>query len=383
MDKEKRILITGGHLTPALAVVTELKELGYSNFIWVGHKHAQVGDRGVSAEYLAVEKQLIPFVNLITGKLMRDVSFTKIPLFLWNFVKIGVGLVQSIYIIIRYRPKLILSFGGYLAVPLVVIAKIFRIKVITHEQTVVAGLANRIIAKFADRILLSWPSSTDFFPVKAEMVGNPVRREILRAEKKKLFDNELPVTYITGGNQGSAKINQTVWQVLPKLLEITNVIHQTGTSTHTKAYEKALEIKEQLDKSLGKRYVVHSYLHSKEVAEVLVSSDLVISRSGANTITELLVLGKVCILVPIPWTSHNEQGKNAEMVAGTGLGYILNESELAGESFLSAVTEQLAMIDTKKNKAGRDLTDIQTSAKKLVKEDAARIIAGIVIELLD
>lgn len=163
---KKRILITGGHLTPAIAVISELKKRGFTNFVWVGHKKNQKGNIELSAEFLTIKKLEIPFVNLKTGKLSRTWSFATFFNDMKNLCMISAGIIQSSYIIFKYRPSLILSFGGYLAVPVVLVGKILGTKVITHEQTLVTGLANRIISKFADKILISWETSSKFFNTK-------------------------------------------------------------------------------------------------------------------------------------------------------------------------------------------------------------------------
>src|SRR3989344_6654527 len=166
-----KIAITGGHLSPALSVIEKLSKEDV--VLFVGRKHVFEGDKGLSFEYKTITSLNIPFVELTTGRLQR--KFTAHTLF--SIVKIPYGLAQSFLILRKFKPDVVLGFGGYLSVPVVIAAHILRIPAIIHEQTQDAGLANRMLANYADRICISWETSAKYFPRgKTIFTGNPIRK---------------------------------------------------------------------------------------------------------------------------------------------------------------------------------------------------------------
>jgi UDP-N-acetylglucosamine--N-acetylmuramyl-(pentapeptide) pyrophosphoryl-undecaprenol N-acetylglucosamine transferase len=379
--KKHRILITGGHLTPALAVHAELKKRGYSNFLWVGHKKNQSKSKSISAEYQIVTNEGVKFINLRSGKLIRKWTRETFLNGLMQIIYLKLGFIKAFYIILRYRPKLIMSFGGFLAVPIVFWGKIFRVKVITHEQTIVVGLANKIISKFADKILISWEESKKFFTQKKVIfTGNPIRREIFSKKSEcltKEFDPKLPILYITGGNQGAHEINKRVFEILDKLLEDFNVIHQTGSSSVTGDYLFAKEFKNKLTLPKKCRYAVRDFIDAAEIGEAFQKSNLILSRAGANTVTEILATGKLCILIPIPWASNNEQFLNANLVKSTGLGYILEQNDaLSSQQLYSVILNALSLIKSGKDWINSDLEECQKRASSLITLDAPVRVAN-------
>ena len=173
-----KILLTGAHFTPAAAVVDKLKKYPNTKIVYVGRKTTLEGDSSISQESQILPRMGVKFIPIITGRLQREFSFYTIP----SLLKIPVGLVQSLYIILSERPKVVLSFGGYVAVPIVAISWLFSIPIIIHEQTSVSGLANKISAFFADKIALSFNQAK--LGEKSIFVGNPLRKEITNPVKK-------------------------------------------------------------------------------------------------------------------------------------------------------------------------------------------------------
>jgi UDP-N-acetylglucosamine--N-acetylmuramyl-(pentapeptide) pyrophosphoryl-undecaprenol N-acetylglucosamine transferase len=382
-----KILIVGGHLTPALAVLSELKKNGYSNFVWVGQEYNQLGSKTKSAEYITVTKLGIKFINLNSGKLNRHLPISKFYRFIWDIFMIFVGMVKAFFIVAFEQPKLILSFGGYTAVPVAIAGWIFRKKIITHEQTVITGLSNRIISRFANKVLVSWDTSLKYYsPKKAILVGNPIRREVLVSKTDfytKDLDPKRPTLLIVGGNQGSHFINSRVFEFIEKLLDDVNVIHQTGSSSITGDFAKAKEIKNSLRIDKKQRYVVTDYIPSEYIGEVFHAADLVVSRGGANTITEILALGKLAIVIPIPHTSHDEQVVNAKYVEKTGLGYTL----LQNEKLKSETLYQTVLIGLNQKKAGKgfngdNIEKCKEFAKSLIDLDAPKKIFAVIEETI-
>ncbi len=324
-----RIIFTGGHHNSALEVAKILKKEGY-RIIWIGHKFTSRGEKSLSAEYQEVTGEGIKFLELKTGKFFKKVD-------LREWLKIIFGFFQSFYYLFSYRPALIFSSGGYLSVPVVIVGWILRIPSITHEQTVVSGWANKAISPFVTKILLTHASSLSNFPHdKSEVVGLPIRKELLNTKYTKKFTPKL--IYITCGKQGSHLINQAVFPIIPKLVENFTVVHQTGSSTLTKDLERARRVREKLGKNKD-RYHYAPYFFADEAATYIRSASLIVSRSGAHTVYELMVLGKKAVLIPISWVSHNEQYLNARLAVDQIGSSVLEEKNLSPESLYQAIME--------------------------------------------
>lgn len=314
----KKIVFIGGHHNSALVVAQILKQKGYQIY-WFGHKHTMSGEKSLSLEYQEVVKAKIPFFEIKTGKFYRA-----------NFLvwfKIIYGFFQSLALLLKIKPQLIISFGGYLSFPPVIAAFILRKKILIHEQTVRAGLANRVLAPLAQKICLTWNSSAKFFPQKkTELVGLPLKKEFFTKTKKTtLFKNNLPVILITGGKQGSHVINKAIEGRLSALLEKYNLLHQTGGVLKTNDFDRLNQKKKDLPLKLKQRYFLQKFFFNEQMPQLLQGTDLVVSRAGAHIIYELAVLRKPAILIPIPWTYNNEQAANARWLEKNNLAIVLNQ----------------------------------------------------------
>ena len=382
--KEIKVMLIGGHLTPALAVYEEMKARGYSDFIWVGRKYSQEGDKRKSSEFKQVRNLGIKFYNLNTGRLQRKWVPNTFLVGLKQLIRLPFGFTQAFSIVSKEKPDIVISFGGYLAFPVVVAAKVLGKKTVTHEQTVVTGLSNEWISKFADKIFISWDISKKFFPEKKTVLtGNPIRKEVFDVGSNDfVFENDLPVVYVTGGAQGSNTINWRLLEILPRLLKYANVIHQTGSSTVTSDYEKALKARKRLHKKLQSHYIVREHIYGKEIGEVFSKSSLVVSRCGANTLTELLALGKPAVLVPIPWSSGDEQKKNAEMLEQLGLATIITQDEISPDLLYERITFMLARTGETTSLNGYTWTAVREAAKSRVNVNAAQAIVDEIEKLL-
>jgi UDP-N-acetylglucosamine--N-acetylmuramyl-(pentapeptide) pyrophosphoryl-undecaprenol N-acetylglucosamine transferase len=363
-----KILITGSHFTPAQAVMEELQRQDSLEIIYVGRKYTREGDRTPSAESQILPGLGIKFIPLTTGRLQRSFTIYTIP----SLLKIPFGLVQALFLLTREKPDVVLSFGGYVAVPVVVAAWLLSIPVMVHEQTLVPGLANKISSFFASKIAISFPENT-FAAGKTVLTGNPLRKEIIHSTNlssasdlasfiKKAEKEKLPLILITGGNQGSHKINQTVGEILDKLTKLTCVIHQTGDSKFND-FEKLETEKEKLTNP--ERYLARKWLDAGELSATLRKVDLVVSRAGINTLSELAFLGIPALLIPIP--NHKEQAFNAAYFKKYGLAMVLPQSNLSGETMVKALQEML-----------QNIAELKKAAKKardLVFPDAAKRLA--------
>lgn len=371
---KKKIIITGGHLTPALAVIEELQNRGWE-IIFIGRKHATEGDKTSSVELEIIPQLGIPFYSLTAGRIQRRFTRWIIP----SLLKIPVGFFQAFYYLLRFKPDVILSFGGYLSVPVVFSAWVLKIPVVTHEQTTVKGLATKFNTVFAQKIAVSWSVSLKKFPQnKVVLTGNPIRKETFKVDgnfwKTLNFEGGLPLVFVTGGNQGSHIINQVVEKIVPRLTKITNVFHQCGHLRALGDFERLKKAQEMLLEKLKKRYHVKKYLTAKEMGTLLNKADLVISRAGANTVAELAALGKPGILIPLPWLYQNEQTKNAQMLAKAGICEILPQDQLSGKKLLSLIKKMLANISLYRKSA--------PSARGLVRLEAAKKIGDLVEEVV-
>lgn len=337
--KSKLILITGGHATPAIACIEELKSRGFTNLVYVGQRKSLLFDRNLSSEYrLITEKESIPFKNLIAGKLSL---FFNLHSLIW-LLRIPIGFIQALYFLLTLRPSIILTFGSHVAVPICFWGSILKIPIIAHEQTTTTGRSNKFIQNYADKVCLSWDENIDESSLNSDkfvLTGNPIRNSILKVTTDHFHfkDNRKKTIFITGGNQGAHAINEFIFSNIEKLTSKYNVIHQTGSNTLFNDFAKATQLEKKLNSS-GTVYISRDYIFVEEMAEAYAKSDIVVSRAGANTITELLVLKKKAILIPIPTTSGDEQFKNAKLLEELGLGKTILQSELNFDNFEAAIS---------------------------------------------
>lgn len=359
-----KIVITGGHPAPALAVIKELQKRKYKDIHFIGRKYAQAGGSAESYEYKQVEQLKVPFYNLEAGKLIRTLSSHT-----WdNAVRMIKGFYDSYKLLSAIKPDIILSFGGYIALPVCYVGKILGIQIVTHEQTIAPGAANSWIAKIADKILISFPETLKYFNVhKTRVTGNPIRPQALQSLKQPIkLVTKKPVIYITGGSLGSHSINKHVENILPKLLKKYEVIHQAGNIPE---YDDL----KRLSRKRTPHYHVRPHFASDEVGWVFRTADIVISRSGANTTFELIALRKPCILIPLPWSVNGEQEKHAKLIAQAGAGEIFDQHASSKE--LNDMIDRMYAQKETYRKNFRKL-------KQYVHKDAAQEIVDEVIDML-
>jgi UDP-N-acetylglucosamine--N-acetylmuramyl-(pentapeptide) pyrophosphoryl-undecaprenol N-acetylglucosamine transferase len=338
-----KLLITGGHLAPALSLIDELEKIRYQvDVIFVGRKYPTDKEKTLSLEYREISKKNLVFVSLDAGRLNRIISFSSII----SLIRIPIGFIQAFFIINKYRPDKIMSFGGYLALPIVFWGYIFGIPIYTHEQTIRPGLANRIISFFAKKIFVSFEDIKDNFPAKKTYVsGNPVKPSIFKINKKAFeIKKILPVIYITGGSLGSHSINQHIKKIISKLLNSYIVIHQVGDTKEYHDYEDLVLLKNELPKELKSRYFLVKHFFDDEIGYIYSQADLVIGRAGANTFFELLSLKKPALFIPLPWSSGREQQRHAEIFAKAGCGEIFHQIA-PSEKLFRLISQMIGKID--------------------------------------
>lgn len=362
----------GGHFSPALATIDEMPKDW--DVLLVGRKYAFEGDKALSLEFQTAQRLHLSFEALTTGRLQR--KFSKQSLL--SLAKIPFGLTQANVILQRYKPDVVLSFGGYVAVPVILAAAARRIPIVIHEQTLRAGLANKIASKFATKICLSWNESAPYFPEnKVVFTGNPLRKEFVKnlataedtdLEKDDIADisNKSPLLYVTGGSGGAHGINVLIEGSLETLLEKYTLIHQTGDAKQYGDYDRLEAARSRLPENLKKRYLLAKFIEAEKVMQILSQADLVIARSGINTVTELLYLGKPCLLIPLPYGQHNEQAANAAFVKKTGLAETLDQVTATPEALVEIVTRMIDHLS--------DYTAHGVESRQLIHTDAATLI---------
>ena len=322
-----KVCITGGHLSPALATIEELR-LRHPDwkFFWIGRNKALAGDTEESQESVAVKGLGISFYPLYAGRLNRMFS---VETFLWALY-IPFGFIQAFILCMRETPSIIVSFGGYIALPVVVAGRILGIPIVSHEQTRSPGLANKIIAFFVRKMCVSFPEMEQAFSSqKVICTGLPLRRDLLSKKNNTVpFKRaDKPLLYIGGGTTGSLSMNGLVFDSLSSLLEDFQVVHQTGSQS----YEKAIEIKNLLPDEKQENYIPLKYIETEVLSKVYKECSMYMGRSGANSVYELAVFGIPSIFIPLPWSSRSEQEENAKYVEKCGGAIVLDQNALHPE----------------------------------------------------
>lgn len=364
MENQIKVLITGGHLTPAIAVIEEMKKENIWDITYIGRKITQEGSSIPSREVFEIPNLGVRFMTIPAGKIPRHFDF-------YSFRAIGkipLGILKSLWIIWRVKPDIIMSFGGYVGASVAIAGRIKNIPIVSHEQTVTKGLANALIERIADKIVLSWEETQKEYRKKTRVLGNPIRKTIIEGPGKPvpIQLNKVPMIYITGGNQGSHIINLVVADCLKELTKSFVIIHQCGMGKAGQDYKMLMAVKESLTKKQHDRYFVKDWFSDEEVAWILRNSELVVSRSGANIVTELSLLGKISILIPLPISGKNEQFKNALLLKKAGTAEIIKQKELSAPLLIKTIKSILKnQINYKRN-----LSDV----KKMVNPNAAKDI---------
>jgi len=353
----------GGHFAAGLAVIEELPKDW--EVLVIGRKYAFEADKTPSLESITSAKLGINFKSITTGRLQRNLSPESFNIFL----KMPIGFFQAVKIIKDFKPDIILSTGGYVSIPVGVAAKTLGVPIFVHEQTFGGGLANKIVGKFAQKIFISWEESKKYFPAeKVILTGNPIKKfsPSAKASADKQISNEkLPVIYVTGGSGGAHAINVLIEGCLEKLLEKYVVIHQTGAAKLYGDFDRLAQNKESLSTDLQKRYILAKFIDSHDVYAILKKADLVVTRSGINTVTELLYFGKPALFIPLPHGQRGEQLTNAAFVKNLGLSEIANQDELTPDGLYSQIDTMLKSIDLyqKNSEAGKKLVHLDAAQK--------------------
>jgi len=357
---------TGGHTSPGLAVATLLRERSIA--------HAWIGSRdGVEARRAA--EQSIPYYAIPTGKLRRYWAWRNVTDLTIN---VPAGIVQAYRLVRRLAPRAVLATGGFVALPVVLGAAAARVPVVVHEQTSVPGLANRIAARLARRVAITFaPSERHFPPDRVVVTGNPLRPDLragTRADAIGRFglDPALPLVYVTGGAQGARAVNRAVGEIAGALVAHAQVIHQSGDSevTGDRAWLEARRA--ALPPALARRYTVLPWVGA-ELAGIYATAALVVARAGAGTVNECCQLGLPALYIPLPGASGDEQTANARLVGRAGGCAILPQATLTPDLLLERIRALLA--------EPARLKDMGERARTLAIPDAAERLVAVLLEV--
>jgi UDP-N-acetylglucosamine--N-acetylmuramyl-(pentapeptide) pyrophosphoryl-undecaprenol N-acetylglucosamine transferase len=356
-----RIIFTGGgtmgSVSPLLAIAEELEissqTINYQ-FLWIGTKKGP--------ERKIIEDYQITFKSIFAGKLRRYFDWRNFidPIF------ILLGFIQSFFILLKFKPDIILSAGSFVSLPVIWAGWLLRIPCLIHQQDIRPGLTNKLAAPFAKRITVTFEKSLKDFPQgKTIWTGNPIRREIRNskfeirnseAQKKFNLEENLPTILVIGGGTGALGLNKIITKALPELTKFCQIIHLTGGKNESEISTQELWIE---------RYHPYNFL-TDEMKHAYIASDLVICRAGIGTLSELAILGKPAILVPLP-DSHQEE--NAKFFQENKAAIVISQKELSPEK----LTETIREILNKQEKIQSLSKNIQklnkpNAAEKIVKE---------------
>ncbi len=322
---------TGGHVYPALAVALELMERGY-RIEWLGTA------RGL-------EEQVIPGAGIVLHHLsVRGVRGKSLTNQLLGLVSLAVASVQALWLVCRLAPRCVVGMGGYAAGPGGVAAWLLRKPLLVQEQNAVAGTTNRLLAPLAATVVTGFP---DAFPseVNAQVLGNPVRRELLEASRGLGYDYraQRPLRLLVlGGSLGARPLNELLPEALGELTPdsatgAVQVWHQTGRA-HLESVRAAYARHPQVSVRLGD--------FIDDMVAAYRWADLVVCRAGALTVSEIAIMGRPSLLIPLPQAIDDHQTFNARFLAERGAARLLRQSELDGKILAALLKELLAQPET-------------------------------------
>lgn len=352
--ENKKVLLTGGgtagHVTPNMALIPELKNLGY-DILYVG-------------SYDGIEKKLIedinvPYKGISSGKLRRYMSLKNLT----DPFRVIKGYSEAKQIVKEYQPDVLFSKGGFVSVPVVLAAKKYKVPIIIHESDMTPGLANKISIPYAKMVCHNFPETAEHLPEnKSLLTGSPIRKELMSGNSLAGLDlcgftANKPVIMVTGGSLGSEAVNKAIREALPKLLDKYQIVHLCGKG----------KTDESLKDTPG--YVQFEYIKD-EMKDIFAMANLVISRAGANAICEIQALKKPSILIPLPASSsRGDQILNAQSFEKQGFSKVLYEENMTTEDLVATINE---VYDNKaqyiENINNSSMNDAVTTIVNLIKE---------------
>jgi UDP-N-acetylglucosamine--N-acetylmuramyl-(pentapeptide) pyrophosphoryl-undecaprenol N-acetylglucosamine transferase len=359
-----RILImaggTGGHIFPALAVAKRMQQQGHTVH-WLGSRG------GMEAGITTANSISIHFVTI--GGLRGKGLMTKL-IAPW---RLYIALLQSLGVILKFKPDVVLGMGGYVTGPAGLAAWILRKRLVIHEQNAIAGMTNQILARFSYKVLEGFPKS---FPnkIRAQLTGNPVREDfakLLPPEKRtpRVQNAGLKILVI-GGSGGARTLNNTLPQVLstwPASVTQPTIWHQAGTK-HIEDAKQAYA-NNSIDLATGNVKLVDFI---QDMPNAFMWADIVVCRAGALTVAEIAAAGVASILIPYPYAVDDHQTRNAEYLAQANAAVIIQERDLSVEKL------RALLLDFTTNPA--KLVLMAKAAYKLAQPEALNLVVANCLE---
>ena len=359
---------TGGHTSPGLGVVSALRARG-ATCLWIGSANGLEARR--------VPEHGIAYHSIATGKLRRYWDWQNVTDLV---VRVPTGFAQAWRLLRRLRPSVVLGTGGFVALPVAMAAASLRIPLVVHEQTSVPGVANRLAAKVARRVAVSWDASRPYFSSRRTVLtGNPLRPELRLGSREAAIarfglDPSLPLLYVTGGAQGASWVNRVVGEALEELLEQAQVVHQCGDNPATGDRQWLEDRRARLPAAEATRYTIMPFV-GEELGDLYAATTLMVTRAGAGTLNECCQLGLPAIYVPLPGASGNEQMANARLAERAGGAVVLPQAALTPASLVASVRDLLS--------DPGHLKEMGDCARTLAVPDAAERLADLVLAVRD
>lgn len=321
--------LSGGHIFPALAFLDalRLKNKRVTTLL--------VLPKAVLAKGLRIEQESVRFVP--TSNIVFKISRAG---FL-SIIKFIAGIYASLFLLIEFRPDVVVGFGSIVCAPFIILAWVFRIKTLIHEQNVIPGRANRLLGYFSDKIALSFKETAQYLPAaiaaKAPVTGNPLRKDLVKMDRQEAarffgFDSQKVTILVMGGSLGSRNINTFFLAALTALKEKNDlqVIHLSGARDFVflkTAYEK-----------IGAAVRLYAFFDQMQYA--YSAATLAICRAGASSITEIIAFGLPAIIIPYPY-AEGHQTANAQLLQKKGSALLIKDEELSAELLLRKMEELL------------------------------------------
>ncbi len=361
---------TGGHFYPIVAIAEETLRLS-DEMRLVGLKMYYVSDAPYNPELLLSAQ--LQYVEIKTGKVR---TYFSIRNFFDKFLTFF-ACIKALWRIFVIYPDVVFGKGGYASFPTLFAAKILRIPVVIHESDISPGRVNTWAGKFAQKIAIAYPNTVKYFksPERVALVGIPVRRSLLAISPGDPFgslhlEHDVPVILVLGGSQGSENINENVMDIIDKLVEKYQVIHQTGQANILWMKKRAEGI--LTGNSHQERYHPHAYMDAQLLKTCADASTLVISRAGSS-IFEIALWGKPSILIPLAIARGDHQRENAYSYARTGAATVIEESNLKPGLLLSVIDGLMEHPEK--------LAQMAAATKEFAHTDAAEKVAKVLLSI--
>ncbi|AZR73036.1 undecaprenyldiphospho-muramoylpentapeptide beta-N-acetylglucosaminyltransferase [Anoxybacter fermentans] len=357
---------TGGHIYPALSIAEGLKkEFDNPEILYIGTRS------GLEKEVVPRAGYPIEFIQ--ASGLSRKISFDNLKTLLRTLYGVG----QSIVIIKRFKPDLVIGTGGFVAGPVMLAAILLGKSTLIHEQNAYPGLTNRLISKYVDHIAISFEESKKYFKgKKITHTGNPIRKEILTRTRNEGYknlqlDRNKKTLLVFGGSGGAKSLNQAMldfYKFIQKNPDF-QLIHVTGKRDYK---EHLKEIKER-GIELSPRIRIEEYLY--QIEDAYAVADLIIGRAGAITLAEITARGIPAILIPFPYATENHQEHNARTLEKKGAARVILDHQLTGDKLAEMVNEIFSTQGLIKR--------MKEASLKLGRPDAEERIINIIKEILN